>query len=182
MIDIIIPVITSSLLILSEILPFIKSIKTNGILDTLIYISKYILEKSNVNGDIESQNLLCDNDDENNDTNENNKTDNQHTKELETEMCNKKIEKLQYQINDLQKLLTKGIESNVSIYENLIESRKMQSYEKYEMDYIKNYIRINYPEKQLEIKYLSEINKELLRELRYIIDYDSTSQIYVIKW
>jgi hypothetical protein len=188
MIDIIIPIITSTLLILSEIMPFVNNIKSNGILELLIDTSKKILQRNTNNTvcDIESQPLLNGDDNDSNNLNDNTNDNDNDNDKFDSETINynykEEISKLQNQINDLQNLLSKSIESNVNIYENLIESRKMQSYEKYEMDYIKNFIRINYPEKQLEMRYLSETNKEVLRNLKYIIDYDSTTQVYVIRW
>jgi hypothetical protein len=53
---------------------------------------------------------------------------------------------------------------------------------KYELIYIDNFIRFNYPIKNLNIKTLSQETLDTLKSLNYILNYDSENDIYNIKW
>lgn len=155
-IEIIISIVSSILLALSEILPLIKNVKYNGIIDFFVKI----IEKKKM-GD-EEEGLL---------------NNNEHDSQL-----NDRVDELKSNIITLSTNYNSLHGSFIKIYENIVEYRMLQTFDKYELDYIKNFIRINYPEKQLELRFLAEINKTTLKNLGYIIDYDSTNQMYCIKW
>lgn len=71
------------------------------------------------------------------------------------------------------------------IEEQLKELNKQPSIEssdKYEIMYIKNFIKENYNKRLLNIHSLNIENKHLLESLNYNIDFDSKLQMYSIHW
>lgn len=168
---IVISVLSSTLLIFSELLPYIKKIHANGIIELIVHSVKKL---KNRGFSLESEGLLVNSYIDNTiDTNVLfNKLLQQHTYISNLIESNK---------NDSNILFSKIIEQQKSILD-LIQSKKLQSIEKYELDHIRTFIRQNFPAKRLEIKNLSKINKELLLSLNYIVDYDSTCDLDVIKW
>lgn len=58
----------------------------------------------------------------------------------------------------------------------------LQPSELYELNYIINYIKVNFPKKSYKTSFLSMSNKMLLISQGYIVDYDCESDIHVIKW
>jgi vacuolar-type H+-ATPase subunit I/STV1 len=59
---------------------------------------------------------------------------------------------------------------------------KLQSIELYELNYIINYIKVNYPKKMFQTRFLSKTNKQLLISQGYVVDYDSQNDTNTIKW
>ena len=59
---------------------------------------------------------------------------------------------------------------------------KLQPMEFYELNYIINFIKVNYHKKMYQTKFLTKGNKQLLISQGYIIDYDSQNDIHTIKW
>lgn len=167
-ITIVISVLSSLLLVLSEILPYIKKIHANGIIGLIVDIFKKF-KYSQVSLD---DNILYSRDNTINTNLLFNKILQQHT------YISNLIESSK---SDSNIIFSKIIEQQDKML-SLIEAKKMQTIDKYELEHIKTFIRMNFPAKRLEIKSLSKINKELLLSLGYIVDYDSTCDLDVIKW
>ena len=70
--------------------------------------------------------------------------------------------------SDQLKLLTKPVE--------------LESLDKYEMNYIINYIKNNFDKRCLLIHSLSTLNKDTLHTLNYNVDFDSQKEMYEIHW
>ena len=193
----IISILTGTLLIISELLPFFEKIKGNGILHLLITLGTKFLSKNNPeltrlleeteaeyfnnleNGRDNLTNVVIDLHPENNSmkieseqsTSTSLSTQVQTSPKINVQQINSKINSLETKVDNIES----------SIF-SLIESKKMQKSSVYELEYIKNIIRTNYADKMYECKFLSENNKQKLLELEYIIDYDSFNKVYVIKW
>ena len=173
----IISVISGILLTISEILPFFKNLDSNGIIHLLVSISK---NKTSLLEEIEP--LLINNEE-------------CHCKvdinlsDINNSLCciTDKIEqsKVEMSLSDINNTL-----SNITnkFYENLnnivdnSRTLKLQPSELYELSYIINYIKLNYPKKSYISKCISKTNKQLLVSQGYIIDYDVHHDTYTIKW
>jgi len=176
------------ILVISEILPFIKSIKSNGLLELIINISKKLLTKNNqIRLLDEEQQPLFSNQPNNhlnlrspieniNNINNINNIDNIENIQEGNFLLNK-IDTLNTSINNISYTLN----SYINEAQNS-RQLKLQSIELYELNYIINYIKVNYPKKMFQTKFLSKINKQLLVSQGYIIDYDSQNDTHTIKW
>ena len=64
----------------------------------------------------------------------------------------------------------------------LIKSKILESSDKYEMIYIINFIKKNYNKRCLSLSLLNLENKHYLESLNYNVDYDSKIKMYNIHW
>lgn len=160
----IISVITGILLTISELLPFFKNLDGNGILHLLANISK-------TSETLENQPLLqtLENLSDNNDNNNNDNNNNLIEIKLNT-------------INDTLYCMTSKIQDSLNNVVDNSRTLKLQQSELYELNYIINYIKANYPKRFYITKCLSKINKQILISQGYIVDYDVQHDTYVIKW
>lgn len=212
MIDIstIISVITGILLAISESLPFIKSVKAQGVMHFLVNIGNTLLNNRNS----ELQPLLDDNDVDPSSLNVNLNI-NQHRDEIvETDFqqngeirilidninsnFDSKMNVLSNTINNMSGNINNvagninTVSSNVNYISQILKDisndfktarqLKLQTSELYQLNYIINYIKQNYIKRQLKFKNLSKNNKELLSSEGYIINYDSQEDTSVIAW
>lgn len=161
-------------LLISEILPFIKSVKSNGLLELIVNFTRHLIKKThNINEDEES--LLNDDYDENQPDNSfrvrvNNNVNNNAELSTKIDSLNTSVMNISYALNN---------------YMNEAQNSrqlKLQSVELYELNYIINYIKVNYPKKTFQTRFLSKSNKQLLISQGYIVDYDSQNDTYIIKW
>lgn len=164
-VQIVMSVLGGFILIMSEILPFIKSIKSNGIIELLVNIAKSFLRK---NSDIpeDEESLL------HNDTLNISSQNNSNVNSIS---------------NKIDALSTSVMNISYSLNHYITEAQnarqlKLQSVELYELNYIINYIKVNYPKKMFQTKFLSKSNKQLLISQGYVIDYDSQNDTHTIKW
>jgi hypothetical protein len=173
--QIVLSVLGGTVILISEVLPFIKTVKSNGILQLLVNTCKTVYNKrlGNVidieNGLGETEPLL-------------------HgpvqIREIENGESSSRVNSLEIKIDNLNSNLH-SISSNLySCVSDIQTSRqlKLQPIELYELNYIINYIKVNYPKKTFQTKYLSKSNKQLLISQGYIVDYDSHTDVHVIKW
>lgn len=174
--QIVLSVLGGIVILISEVLPFIKTVKSNGILELLVNTCRSVYNKrlGNINhisdlerGLSETEPLLRD------------------TPTVgENGESSSRVSSLESKIDNLNSNLH-SISSNLySCVSDIQNSRqlKLQPIELYELNYIINYIKVNYPKKTFQTKYLSKSNKQLLISQGYIVDYDSHTDVHVIKW
>jgi len=168
--SIIIAIITSILLFVSESLPFIKQIKSNGIIHLFIEYFKNTENTEDTEDieDIEDTEILLPIGNE--------------SKENVILDLKRILNQNSKRVDDIENKYKTNQNQIMNIYDNLIDSRKIQASEKYEIDYIIRYIRTSYPEKQMEMRNLSDNTKKTLLLLGYRVDYDSIANVSVIKW
>lgn len=170
------------LLTLSETMPFITTIKANGILDMLKHFAITRPQTS------ETEPLLSNNNTEPTEFITDNIIINIGTKlDLLLDKFNNDEPKLDNLINKIENLTNTMItfnKSNQLLNENIVNTRvlKLQQSELYELNFIINYIKSNYPKKSYPAKFLSKSNKQLLISEGYIVDYDIEKDIHNIKW
>jgi hypothetical protein len=178
-VQITISVISGIILLISEVLPFIKSVKSNGLLELIIHFIKKVLKK---NGDIaleDEEALLGE----------------ENTFGISASPIPVSANPVPVSANPVSVSLTTKIDSlNTSVmnisyalnnYMNEAQNSrqlKLQSIELYELNYIINYIKVNYPKKMFQTRFLSKTNKQLLISQGYVIDYDSQNDTHTIKW
>ena len=184
-------IISSLCLIISEILPFITKFDSNGLLQLLLNISKNIGKGNNEerlpllndntnylhdnNNNINNNNEIAVNDDgfgiKNNLMNQNETPDNQ------TSCLINKLDTLNSNVNNI----TTTLNYYITEAQNA-RQLKLQPMEFYELNYIINFIKVNYHKKMYQTKFLSKINKQLLISQGYIIDYDYQNDMHTVKW
>ena len=146
--------ICSGLIIISEILPFVKKINSNGIIHLLYnFISK---KEENNEEEEENQPLFL----------------TENTQGMQDTIII--INEVMNNINNLSNSTLQLINNSKQL--------KLQTSELYELNYIINYIKVNYPKKVFKTRFLTKSNKQLLISQGYIIDYDSEYDMYNIKW
>jgi hypothetical protein len=154
------------ILIVSEILPFIKNIKSNGLIELLVNIwesYKNIEENEPLINDLE--NII------------DNRTE-QHNSVIELQpQLSEQLDSLNIAVNNITHTLNNYI--NEAQHSRQL---KLQSIELYELNYIINYIKVNYPKKMFQTRFLSKTNKQLLISQGYVVDYDSQNDTHTIKW
>lgn len=151
----IISVVTGILLTISETLPFFKDLNANGILHLLATIGK----------NKESVQLV------------------ESLESLEREpLLKDSIEVKLEIINDTLSAMTNRIYDSLNSIIDNSRGLKLHPSELYELNYIINYIKANYPKKHYSTKCLSKTNKQLLISQGYITDYDSLTDTHMIKW
>lgn len=163
------------ILLISEILPFIKSVKSNGLLELIINMTRQVFKKTyNINEDEESllngQDHGADNERNDYFRVNNNETVNNTSLSIKIDSLNTSVMNISYALNN---------------YMNEAQNSrqlKLQSVELYELNYIINYIKVNYPKKTFQTRFLSKSNKQLLISQGYVVDYDSQNDTYIIKW
>jgi hypothetical protein len=179
-------IISSICLIISEILPFIKKYDSNGLLHLLLNISKSIVKDKN-----NQERLPLLNENYNNyDGEGTNEGDNgfgiknnvdtqphQTWSGIEGDNLINKLDILNSNINNITNTLNYYITESQNA-----RQLKLQPMEFYELNYIINFIKVNYHKKMYQTKFLSKGNKQLLISQGYIIDYDSQNDIHTIKW
>jgi len=179
----IISVIAGVLLAISESLPFIKSVKAQGVMHFLVNIKQMLVNEP------ESQPLLND---------ENYQQQQQHYRlqgEDISDGVNGEIRINIHEIINKMNVLNSGINTvstNLNYMNEILKDisndfktarqLKLQTSELYQLNYIINYIKQNYIKRQLKFKNLSKNNKELLSSESYIINYDSVDDTSVISW
>lgn len=175
MIDIstVISVITGILLAISESLPFIKTVKAQGVMHFLVNIRQLFVNEP------ELQPLLSRNQDEQISELEQNGEIRINIHDLINKMSvlNSGINTVSTNVNYMNEIL-KDISNDFKTARQL----KLQTSELYQLNYIINYIKQNYIKRQLKFKNLAKNNKELLSSEGYIINYDSQDDTSVIGW
>jgi len=166
MIDIstIISVVAGILLSISESLPFITSLESQGIVHFLVNIGQNFLSTNNNNTEV-LQPLL---------DHEHQHQINPQTVTVNTDI---NINKISNNINNINDTL-----KDVSLDFKTARQLKLQTSQLYQLNYIINYIKQNYIKRQLLFKNLFKNNKELLISEGYSINYDSKDDISVISW
>lgn len=148
----IISVVTGILLTISETLPFFKDLNANGIIHLLATIGK-------------------------------NKESVEYVESIEREpLLKDSIEVKLETINDTLSTITNRIYDSLNSVIDNSRVLKLHPSELYELNYIINYIKANYPRKHYSTKCLSKTNKQLLISQGYITDYDSLTDTHMIKW
>lgn len=175
----IIYVITGVFLAISESLPFIKSVKAQGVMHFLVNIRQQFVNEP------ESQPLL--------------NNENYQQQQLQSEYISDSVNGERridiHEIINKMNVLNSGINTvstNVNYMNEILKDisndfktarqLKLQTSELYQLNYIINYIKQNYIKRQLKFKNLSKNNKELLSSEGYIINYDSQDDTSVIGW
>jgi len=171
----IISIIAGVLLAISESLPFIKTIESQGILHFLISLGTKLLANE---PELEPllQNL------EDGLVNESTNTVNKNEM-LDIDIV-ANINNIFIKIDGINGNLSNvaDIIKNISQDFNNARQLKLQTSELYQLNYIIQYIKSNYIKRQLEFKNLSVNNKQLLVSEGYIINYDSVKDLTVINW
>lgn len=183
--QIILSIIGCLIIFSSELLPFIKSIKSNGIIDLIINSIRGCFTKKIQNIE-ESQPLLGDSDTNNRDFKINIQDESSIVNGKNDENYHEQDFVLLNTINNLNTNLCK-ISNKFDEYISKIDELQQfppKVYQKdiYELEYIINYIKSNYPKKIFQTRFLTQSNKQILQSNGYIIDYDSFDDIYKIKW
>jgi hypothetical protein len=75
--------------------------------------------------------------------------------------------------------LTKTTQDTLSTIQ---KQSSLKTPDKYQLEYIIQFIKSNYPKKQLEIKYLTENNKTILEDNHYRVNFDSIRDTFLIEW
>lgn len=157
------------LLTVSEILPFVSNIRANGLVHLLTTVGSDFLKKKSSTVNEESSPLLLDNRDDE-------ETDNSAqllellntTSEIKTA-----IDSMVPKVDDMSGQL---IELASSYSEELTEINSG----KYEMNFIINFIKFNYPKRRLQLPSLLENNKIQLKEQGYTVQNENGH--IIIKW
>jgi hypothetical protein len=161
----IVTVIAGVLFSASEVLPFISSIKSNGILHLLANIGKAFLQKKETITILSSETrpLLSHQDDP-------------IRVVIDFQPLNDTLDKLSSNISNSN-------ENTIKMWQQTYyEQMSLKESEQYQLDYIIHYIKTQHPQKFLDIKFLSQNNKKILESKGYIVDYDSIKDTYKIKW
>jgi hypothetical protein len=189
-------------LVISEILPFIKNIKANGILELIYNIIYKLLNNSIYRLSDERQPLLRPINSNNNQSvttdinTENTGTDmnigsevgisgDASTVHIDSDGINDILERKMNDLNTNLDINLKNISNVMISYVTELQNTrqlKLHPAELYELNYFINYIKINYPKKIYHTRFLSKTNKQLLISQGYIIDYDMQNDTHVIKW
>ena len=185
--QIVMSVLGGLIIVVSEILPFIKSVKSNGLLELLVNTSKSFLKKSN---NEENEPLI--NDLENGIDND---VNNGINNSVNNGVNNRVQQRGRFANREVDESLTGRLDTLASSVNTISyalnnymheaqNSRqlKLQSIELYELNYIINYIKVNYPKKMFQTRFLSKSNKQLLISQGYVVDYDSQNDTHTIKW
>lgn len=161
-------IIVSVFFCISELLPFVKRFKSNGLIECVINFFKPLVIEDVT--EYETEPLL---------------TEPSVTINIEPDVINK-LEILTDKLTDkLDKYNFPIFNKNITLLnENIINSRhiKLQQSSMYELNYIINFIKSNYPKKSYSAKFLSKNNKQLLISEGYTVDYDSIADMHIIKW
>jgi hypothetical protein len=182
--ELLLSVISSICLIISEILPFIKKYDSNGLLHLLLNMSKSLSKNEerlpllNENGNSNYNGVDINENINNNNINENlNEGINEGSNKVDTNNLINKLDVLNSNINNITNTLNYYITESQNA-----RQLKLHPMEFYELNYIINFIKVNYHKKMYQTKFLSKGNKQLLISQGYIIDYDSQNDIQTIKW
>jgi len=178
--NILIMVIT---LMISEILPFIKQIKSNGILELLYniiykYANRLSGERQPLLHNIEHIEHIEHSTDQNNIIHDS-------TISVENNGMYNLLERKMSELNTNLDINFQKISSTMVSYVTELQNTrqlKLHPAELYELNYFINYIKVNYPKKIYHTRFLSKTNKQLLISQGYIIDYDIQNDTHVIKW
>lgn len=158
----IISILSGFLLVISESLPFFKNLNSNGIMHLLVNLGQ---NKTTILEEIEPF------------LNANTNTNEQREREEHINV-NDKLDNIN---NTLSCMTNKIYDSLNNVIDNS-RTLKLQPSELYELNYIINYIKNNYPKKLHTTRFLSKTSKQLLISQGYIIDYDVQHDTYTIKW
>lgn len=202
--EIYLTVITGILFCISETLPFISKVKGNGILQILSSLGKKVIHNpenerflpiidnlGNILGNNENDNkieiLNIDNVDNDNDkdNNDNNRSSNNSNVQGDLFLFIKQsIQDIKNILITYEKTKTNNNNNNEKTIQYLQQNtcNILMRPTDYELEYISNFIKFNYPIRNLNIKILSNETIDALRSLNYIINYDSINDIYNIKW
>jgi hypothetical protein len=170
--SIIISTVSSVLFLLSESLPFISNMKYSSIIHVLIDIGNKLIPKPIPLP--ESQPLII----------------YEHQDPIADQI------QITIPLSDQQIQLPKNSNENSKSKQSIDEitnlkheieilkknKNTLQEISTYELYYITNYIKLNYPKKSFTIKTLFESNKQLFLSKGYTINYDSDKEIFTIKW
>lgn len=190
-------VVSGILLVISESLPFIKSLESQGIIHFLINIGQKVIAN-----EPELQPLIDELLDETQVNQQSSKKIPLNTSNSENININvhELIDNINSNIDNKINLLNSGINTmsdnihsvacNLNYINQILKefdfktSRqlKLQTSELYQLNYIINYIKQNYIKRQLKFKNLSKNNKDLLSSEGYIVNYDSQDDTAVIGW
>lgn len=172
--QIVMSVLGGLIILVSEILPFINSIKSNGLIELLVNTSKSFLKKSdnNDNNNNEENEPLIDNDIERG----NQQRGRFSVREI-NEPVSSQLDALTISVNNISCTLNNYINEAQNS-----RQLKLQPNELYELNYIINYIKVNYQKKMFQTRFLSKSNKQLFISQGYVVDYDSQNDTHTIKW
>lgn len=190
-------VVSGILLVISESLPFIKSLESQGIIHFLINIGQKVIAN-----EPELQPLIDELLDETQVNQQSSKKIPLNTSNSENISINvhELIDNINSSIDNKINVLNSGINTmsdnihsvacNLNYINQILKefdfktSRqlKLQTSELYQLNYIINYIKQNYIKRQLKFKNLSKNNKDLLSSEGYIVNYDSQDDTTVIGW
>lgn len=185
--QIVLSILGGVVILISEILPFIKSVKSNGLTHLIFNAIKTLYKTREPWRETEP---LLQNEYQNDDDNEENNyivsiLDNTSSNSINNPInASNNQGRLEARINDLNKnlhVISSSLQTCVADIQNT-RQLKLQQVEMYELNYIINYIKVNYPKKNFSTKQLAKSNKQLLISQGYIVDYDSHTDTYVIKW
>ena len=170
--SIVLSVLGGMFLLISEVLPFIKNVKSNGVCHLVFNTIKTLIDKYPETNEREP--LLG--------------AMAPYIHESEQTIIpvpiNQDPDILDKNMNNLNNQLL-SISNILSVCVNDIQNTrqlKLQPSELYELNYIINYIKVNYPKKMFQTRFLSKSNKQLLISQGYIVDYDSQNDTNTIKW
>jgi hypothetical protein len=170
--QIVMSVLGGLIILVSEILPFIKSIKSNGLIELLVNTSKSFLKKSDDNDNNEENEPLIENDIERGIQQRGRFS----VREI-SEPVSSQLDALTISVNNISHTLNNYIHEAQNA-----RQLKLQPIELYELNYIINYIKVNYQKKMFQTRFLSKSNKQLLISQGYVVDYDSQNDTHTIKW
>jgi peptidoglycan hydrolase CwlO-like protein len=164
------------LLTVSEILPFVSNIRANGLIHLLTTVGNDFLKKSSTVNE-ESSPLLLDNGYNEDRDNEDRYIEDNSAQLLEllntTSEIKTAIDSMVPKVDDMSGQL---IELAFSNSQELTEINSG----KYEMNFIINFIKFNYPKRRLQLPSLLENNKIQLKEQGYTVQ-NENGQV-LIKW
>jgi len=160
--------IPSSLFIVSEVLPWIS--KSKSIVHLIIKAVKIITKVYYPNLTSETEPLLDD-------------IENLNEPVVPKQQNLDKIENILYEMVNVVKACSKELLTNSKVNQQFqVYNSKLQPKEKYELNFITNYIKNNYLKRRFVIKNLKETNREILIANGYLVDYDSHEDYFSISW
>jgi hypothetical protein len=145
------------LLSISEILPYIKSIEGNGIINIL---HTFITKQQEIGHNLIEHNLL------------------EHETETEPLLQEQPQQPL---LQDKLSLDLSTINNTLKLNTEKLTTFSLKTPDEYQLMYIDNYMKTNF-KKRLEFHEMSDNNIELLRKLSYKIDYNSRDDTYLVHW
>ena len=160
----IIAIISGVLLTISELMPFISSIESKGLVHFLVNAGNKLLKSKTPDSDSDSE-----------------------TEPL-LPFHNKQKQKVEKKHSDSESEHSDDRNSNEknSSNEELLSYLKslhdLKTTEEYQLEFIKNYIKQNYQQHFYEMKNLHPCNQAILEAHGYQVQYEHIDEIYKIRW